>query len=316
MSCQFQPNFQNVNGIGNYYLYTQLEHNLKSFLDWGFLNIGGFVNVSRPTSNINNTSSFHKLAMRTDPAMPKNRVWETFKKQWVYESGINYNGLSPIAISGVYINNAFVPGPTGNAQYPYTLNYELGRVTFPSGLPNNASVEMNYSFRTVQTYKANDNLTNWKQLQELTFKTGDVDSNVTSNHRTQMPSIIIEPTFNATFKPYELGSKTYTVNQNVLLHIFAENYVEKNNIVDIIRLQKEKNLRLYDVNGVVSNKLYPLNPNGSKNVYGQNYDQLVGDSSDYLWRNAYINDVSVMDMESLNHNIYYSTIRLDVEIIL
>jgi hypothetical protein len=314
MSCNYSPNFQAVNSMGEYHLYTQLEHNLKTFLDWGFVNIGGFVNITRPTANINNSANFHKLSSRQDPAYPKNRVWETFKKQWVYESGVSYNTTNPIPISGVYINNAFVPGPTGNVQYPFTLNYDLGRVIFASGLPSNTSVEMDFSFRTVQTYKANDALSQWKQLQELTYKTGSVDAIVTSNHRAQMPCIIIEPTSNAIFKPYELGTKKQIVNQNILLHIFSENYVEKNNIVDIIRFQKDKELRLYDVKQVVSDKVYPLNPNGSKNIYGQNYNQLLDDSSAYLWRTSYIDDVSVMDMESLNNNIYYSTVRLDVQI--
>ena len=314
MSCEYSANFQTVNSIGEYFLYTQLEHNLKSFIDWGFVNIGGFINITRPTENINSTANFHKLSMRTDPSYPKNRVWETFKKQWVYESGISYNTVSPISISGLYINNTFIPGPTGNAQYPYTLNYDLGRVIFASGLPSNTSVEMNFAFRTVQTYKANDGLSDWKQLQELTYKNGNIDSNVTSNHRAQMPCIIIEPISSALFKPYELGTKKQIVNQNVLLHVFSENYTEKNNIVDIIRFQKDKELRLYDVNGVVTDKTYPLNPNGSKNISGQNYNQLVSDSSEYLWRNAYIDDVTVMDMESLNNNIYYSTVRLDIQI--
>jgi hypothetical protein len=46
MSCNYQPNFQNVESLGQYLLYTQLEHNIKHFLDWGFLNIGGFVNIN------------------------------------------------------------------------------------------------------------------------------------------------------------------------------------------------------------------------------------------------------------------------------
>jgi hypothetical protein len=316
MSCDFNPNFQNVESIGNYYLYTQLEHNLKSFLDWGFINIGGFVNISRPSSNINSTAAFHKLALRQDPSLQKNRVWETFKKQWVYESGINFNGSAPIAISGVYVNNTFVPGPTGNPQYPYSFNYELGRVTFPSGLPANASVEMNYCFRTIQTYKANDNLNDWKELQQLTYKRGDVDAAIPSNHRIQMPCVVIEPVAESNFKPYELGTKKYWADQDVLLHVFTENYVDKNNIIDIIRLQKDKEIRLYDINKVVANKVYPLNPNGSKNIYGQNYNQLVDDSSEYLWRIGHIDNITVMDMESLNNKVYYSTIRLGVKIIL
>lgn len=316
MSCNYQANFQNVDSLGKYLLYTQLEHNMKHFLDWGFLNIGGFVNINRPTNNINNTSSFHKLTSVVDPAYANGRVWETFKKQWVCESGISYGTTTPISISGIYIDNQFIPGPTGTIAYPYSFNYELGRVIFANPISTKADVQMNYSFKTVQVYKASDSLSDWKYLQEYTFKTGDVDKNIPTNHRIQLPTIIIEPLSRSDFKGYELGSTKYWANQSILFHIFAENYTEKNNIVDIIRVQKDKNIRLYDINKIVKDKIYQLNPNGSKNINGQNYDQLVSDNSEYLWRNGYINNTTVMDMDSLNLSIHYSTVRLDMEIIL
>lgn len=316
MSCNYQSTFQNVDNLGQYLLYTQLEHNIKHFLDWGFLNIGGFVNITRPTANINNTSSFHKLSLVNDPAYPNGRVWETFKKQWVYESGISHGASNPISISGIYINNQFIPGPTGTQSVPYSMNYDLGRITFASGINPKSDIQMNYSFKSVQVYRAGDSLSNWKYLQEFTYKTGDVDNNIPSSHRIQLPTIIVEPINRSDFKGYELGSTKYWANQSVLLHVFAENYIEKNNIVDIIRLQKDKNVRLYDISKVVKNKIYGLNRDGSKNINGQNYHQLVSDTSEYLWRNGYINNISVMDMDSLNLSLYYSTIRLDVEIVL
>jgi hypothetical protein len=60
--CQYDAGFQNVSDLNSYYLETQLEDNLKSFLDWGFLNIGGFVNVHRPTVNISNTAGITQYA--------------------------------------------------------------------------------------------------------------------------------------------------------------------------------------------------------------------------------------------------------------
>ena len=33
-------------------LINELEENMKAFLDWGFLNIGGFVNVTIPSSGL------------------------------------------------------------------------------------------------------------------------------------------------------------------------------------------------------------------------------------------------------------------------
>jgi hypothetical protein len=315
MTCNYNASFQNVDKLGTHYLSLQLEENLKSFLNWGFLNIGGFININRPTSNISNNLSFHKLLRKEDPAYKNGQVWETFKKQWIYETGVSYSGYSPIEISGVYVNDTFVPGPTGEAPYNFTMNYDLGRVTFSSGLPTSTNVQMDFSYRNIQVYKANENLSEWKTLQEFTYKRADVDKSITANHRIQPPCIIVEPINSANFKPYQLGSLTYRANQDVLLHIFTENYADRNNIVDIIRLQKEKNLKLYDINSVIKNKVYYLNKDGSLNTDRMNYDQLFSDDS-YFWRMCFISDTSIIDYESLNYNIFYSTIRLSLEIIL
>ena len=41
MSCHIPTTFQNVSHVGNTLLNSELESNLKSFLDWGMLGIGG-----------------------------------------------------------------------------------------------------------------------------------------------------------------------------------------------------------------------------------------------------------------------------------
>jgi hypothetical protein len=312
--CNPNAKFQNVNKIGDHLLSVQLEENLKSFLNWGFLNIGGFININRPTSNISNNVLFHKLSKKEDPLYKSGQIWETFKKQWVYETGVSYQSASPITISGLYINNSFVPGPTGTAQYPFKLNYDLGRVIFNSGLPANTDIQMNFSYRSIQVYKAQENLSEWKRLQEMTFKRADIDKDTSSNHRIQLPCIIIEPINVANFYPYELGSLTYNVKQDILLHVFTENYVDRNNIMDILRLQQEKVLKLYDINKVVSNQVYSLNKDGSLNSNRKNYDQLFDDDQ-YFWRISHINKIDIIDNQSFNYNLFYSTIRLGMEIV-
>ena len=50
----YDPSFYSVNSFGEKSLLTHLENNMKSFLNWGFLNIGAYVNVNIPTENIHN----------------------------------------------------------------------------------------------------------------------------------------------------------------------------------------------------------------------------------------------------------------------
>lgn len=317
-NCDYNAGFQKVEDLSSYYLETQLEDNLKSFLDWGFLNIGGFVNITRPTQNINNTVGFHVLKPQTDPVFGgdvSGKVWETVKKQWVSTSGVTYKGSSPIQISGVYINNSFVPGPTGNAQYPYSLNYNLGRVTFSNALPTGTSVQMDYSYKAIQAYKASDTTSNWKELQRYTYLSSDNNKDLTSNHRVQMPAVIVEVIPGNSYKPYELGSRVFLASQDVMFHIFTENPIEKQNIVDILKLQKDRTLLLYDLKKVVKNKVYELNSNGSINNSGLNYQSLLNNSA-YLWKYASVEDVKSIDNETVQNNLFYNTTRITIKTVL
>lgn len=317
-NCNYNAGFQNVEDLSSYYLETQLEDNLKSFLDWGFLNIGGFVNVNRPTQNINSTAGFHILKPQTDPAFggdSAGRVWETIKKQWVSTTGVVYKNSSPVQISGIYINNTFVPGPTGTVQYPYSFNYNLGRVVFNKGLPLNSSVQINYSYKAIQTYKASDTTSNWKELQRYTYLSNENNKELTSNHRIQMPAIIVEIIPGNNYKPYELGSRTFLASQDIMLHIFTENPIEKQNIVDIIKLQKDRTLVLYDLKKVVKNQVYELNANGSINHNGLNYKNII-DNSAYFWKYSSVEEVKSIDNETVQNNLFYNTTRITVKTIL
>ena len=50
MGCNATTSFAHVSQVGNTLLNSELESNLKSFLDWSFLGIGGWSNITIPTS--------------------------------------------------------------------------------------------------------------------------------------------------------------------------------------------------------------------------------------------------------------------------
>lgn len=312
--CSYRTGFQNVDKINQYLLNTQIEENYKEFLNWGFLNIGGFTNVSRPLSNINNLVQFHKLKHKQDPAYTDGQIWETFRKNWVYETGVMYDVTSPNNISGVYIDGYFAPAPTGDSTYGYSLNYDLGRVTFNTAISKTSDVQMDYSCKNVQILKSSECYREFKRLQQLSFQSADPDPSITSNHKIQPPAIIVEPIETSSFTGYELGSLKYKVSQDILLHIFTENYSERNNIIDIIRLQKEKFVRLYNINLVLQNKVYSLDRNGSININRIQYNNLCQEEA-YFWKPAYILEVSVINYDNLGSSLFYSSVRLTTEVI-
>ena len=316
MFCDLSNNFISVSGIGQSYLINQLEDNLKTYLDHGLLNLGGFINVSIPTSGINNISQ-HKLRPVQDPGYSNFRVWQSFKKDWVWETGIVYNNTSPNVISGVIVNGSGFVSPTGSGQYSYTINYPLGRVIFDNPISSGTNVELSYSYKWCQVYKSSTTPW-WKELQRSTYdgtqleKTDRGDYIISANHRIQMPCIIIEPISRTNLIPYQIGDNSFRINQDILLHIFTDNMSDRNNLVDILRLQKNRVIQLYDINK--TRNIYGLNYKGSPINSGINYNQIINDSN-YRWNSCYFNDIVSMDMESLNFNLSWCTLRITAEII-
>lgn len=307
--------FNLVTDIGSLNPVASLEDNLKSFLDWSFLNIGGFINITIPDSGISGGAS-HQLKPVLDPSLPTNRVWEAPRKDWVYETGVSYSGSSPIAISGLYLNGTFLPGPTGSGRYTYNINYPMGRVTFDNFINANSIVSLDYSYRYVQVYKANESPW-WKELQEdsynpANFKTNG-DYNITANHRVQPPAIIIELSPRVVLTPYELGTTTNITLQDVLIHVFTESPIQRDNIVNILMLQKDKSLRLYDINKVVRDGLAPLNYSGQPNPNRLNYDQLINNST-YQSKYYNIKNVVVSELNIITPSLYNAILRWSVEI--
>jgi hypothetical protein len=317
MSCNHTNVFNNVTSVGDNYLINQLEDNIKTFLDYGFLNIGGFINIDIPTSGLYG-GSLHILKPTTQPGYQPGQVWQAFKKDWVYETGISYNTYSPTIISGVHLNNTFYPAPTGSGNISYTINYPLGHIIFNKGLPSTSNVQLEYSYRWCQVYKSSS--TQWKELQELSYKpnpqlnyTQSGDYNIYAGNRIQMPAIVVEPIARSFSKPYQLGASDFAIDQDILLHIFTENKSDNNRIVDIVRLQKDKTILLYDTNKVAKSGVYSLNYNGSLNSNRICYSELL---VNYYWNKCYFKEISVLNMESSNQNLFWCTVRVTSEVII
>ena len=315
--------FNSVDKLAQNTLINELEENMKAFLDWGFLNIGGYVNVNIPTSGLYG-GTFHELKTTDTPGYKVGQVWQSAKKDWVWESGFYWNdgvfdNNTPNSISGVVVNGTHVAGPTGVANTGYYINYPLGQVVFDKPISKSSKVQLDYAYRWCQVYKSSTN-PYWKELQELTYQpspqinqTNKGEYNLSANHRVQMPCIIIEPIARSYSEPWQLGDLSYNIGQDILLHVFAENAADKNRITDIIRLQKEMNIELYDINKVVKSGVSPIDYRGSKNPNGLMYFDLV---KNYRWNKTYLKNIAILDMESVNKNLHWCTIRITSETIL
>jgi len=317
-SCGINTSFTKVTQVGETLLTSELEANLKGFLDWGFLGIGAWFDVTIPTSGTWG-GDFATLRPVDDFSYTLGQVWEAPRKDWVWETGTPYSGYNPIDISGVYVNGALKG--TGDATYPHHYNYPLGRVVFDTPISTTDSVQINYSYRNVQVYIA-DQAPWWDELQynsmrvdDATFsEIGSGNWGILANHRVQMPAVVVEAVPRRTFTPYELGSLTQIVKQDVLFHIVAESRWWRNQLIDVISYQQDKMLQLYDTDKIANSNVFPLDFRGMVVSPSSTYDALVNDTN-YQYRGARIVGMGITEMQSYNTRLHEGTVRASFEVI-
>jgi hypothetical protein len=331
MPYQYNPGLMGVNNIGQHLYMSQIENNMKSFLDWGLLEIGGFINVNKPQNNIYGNNVF-KLKPTEDPNYTTGRVWQTMRKDWIWEGNGTFDypvpspsppplvpSLSPNLITGIYINNIFYPLNT-IGPYSYKVDYINSRIIFNTAISITADVGMEYAYRWCQVYTF-DNARWWQQLQYKTDQNAkhfnqlaEGDFSIFSNNRIQLPAIIIESVARGLSRPYQLGNKSLIMKQELLLHIVAENMADRNKIIDILRIQQDRVLIMYDTNTVVKNKVYPFNIDGTLNSNRLEYINIVNDSK-YHWNSAKLLDIYASNVESFSPFLAEANVSISAEVI-
>jgi len=304
------------------YVMNELEANLKMFFDWGLLCIGGWSDVNIPTTGVFGGNQ-HVLQPVYDPSYTDGQIWQTFRKDWVWETGIEYlddsTNPEPIRITGVKVDGTYYG--SGDATYGWYVNYPLGRVVFDSAVATTSTVELDYSHRIVQIYRADD-APWWKELQYRSFRADDSqfsqfgtgDWSIGAQHRVQMPAIIIESTPRGSARGYELGNGAISVDQDVLFHVLANNRYDRNNLLDIIRNQFDKIIWLFNSQTVAESTGYPLDYRGM--LVGSNmYPDLVDSGNNYRWRECRFTDVIISEVESFALDLHQGIARTTFEII-
>lgn len=307
---------KHVTHLGSTLLTSQIESNLKTYLDWGLLEIGGFRNVTMPTSGAYG-GIFDGLRLVNDPNYTLGQVWETPRKDWVWETGITYS-YEPIDISGVYVGGNLYT--TGDATYGHHYNYPLGRVVFDSAIATTSVVKINHSYRNVQTYIA-DQAPWWEEIQYDSLRVDDdtLDLNtsgnwgVLSSHRVQLPAIVIEAVPKRKMRPYEMGTIGNYVYQDVNFHILAESRWWRNTLMDIISLEKDRTIWLYDNNSIADVTGYPLDERGMKVSSPKMYPTFV---DDFRYKKMKFHDTAINNITSTSSRLKQATVRATVEVVM
>jgi len=313
-SCDFNSCFKGVNNISQDLLLNIVEANFKMYLDWSFLKIGSWFDVNKPQQTLYATNNHYKLLRVEDPSYSDGCVWQSIRKDWVWEIGSFYNSTSPISINNVLVNGSVV-----NKTNNFFVDYPNGRIIFYTPISQNANVELDYSYRFVQTLRSSESP--WFNLiQYSSFNTANLDINqndtgewsIGSYHRIQLPCIIIESIPSSRSRPYELGNSVLWLEQDIVLYVLSENKNDRNKLLDIIRLQQDSTLQLFDTNLVAQNDSFPLDYNGDIKNNPLMYPDLI---SQYFWRKCFIKNVNLVELESKHINFHQGAARLTLEII-
>ena len=313
-----QPSYTIFKGVTNYsdvQLMTEIENNLKYWLDWSFLCIGGWTNVYQTGYTDTRIGSPGQLNWVSDASFVNGKTWQSARKDWIWEQNVNYgsNSGNPINITGIYINN------TGMSS-GYYINYPLGRVVLTNAVATGSVVKLDYSYRNVQVYKADD-CPWWKTLQFSTMadnvqftqdpRTGDWS--IGSYHRVQLPAIIIETVPRGVSRGYEMGNGSLIMEQDILFHVLTDNRITRNNLTSMLATQNDRVIWLFDTNTVSSGRLFPLDYRGEK-VNALTYPDFVSETG-FRYKKCMFTKTVVSEVDSLNPHLYESVVRSTLEVV-
>ena len=306
MECIINNKFQHVSSFNNSLILNTLEVNLKAFLQHSFLSIGSWSDVQLNQQNLV-TSPLSDLQLSEDPAYKRGQVWISAKKDWVYEN-TTYSNRSPIS-PVVYINNNVV-------QNGYIIDYNNGRIIFDNPKNPSSIIKTKYSYNNIQIHRSSDCLW-WKLIESGLIDPKDIKSNgrgdwsIGPHHKIQMPCVVVDAISRAINYPYELGSKSLKIDQDVIFNVLAENKNDRNQILDIIRLQQDNTIWLFNINKAAQENKLTLDHNGSLNPIGLDYTNLV---NEYKLAKTFFKNISLSEVMSIN-GIYEGVARVTFEII-
>jgi hypothetical protein len=316
-------NLKGFNSVFDSTLNNEIQDNLIEFLDWSLLEKGNYMNVTLNELSPD-SQDYSKLRPSSSPAFPSGKAWEGFRKNWVWQSGVSYNP-SPIVgsnntipgISGVYVNGTFYPSTTAGT-YAHKVDYYNGRIIFNNPIPTGSIVKAEYSYKYINVIYANS--LPW--LSEVQYSSLNLDSSfnilnkgkydIPAEVRVQLPAIAVEIVPRRSLRPYQLGGGQY-VETDVLFHCFAEDEYTRNKLTDIISLQNEKTIYMFDSNKISQSGAFPLDYKGFPVSGALRYPDLI--ENYYRRGQLRFKNANLQSMKVISNSFFAGIVRLTTETI-
>jgi hypothetical protein len=317
----YYPGLVGITNTQDAMLSNILLDNFITFYDWGLLDKGGFNNVSIPTSGMYGGDKT-TLRSANDPNFTNGRVWQAFRENWVWETGVSVS-TQPNRISGVYVNNTFLPytyNPTSGyyvntSATGYRVDYTDGKVIFNNPLPNTTNVQMNYSYKWVKVDRA-EGIPFFRQIQNNDFR---IDSNFLNGSgdwvqlgqtRVQLPAIFVEVVPNRTWQPFQLGGGQWA-NTDLVFYVMSNREPDCSNLLNIISYQNDRLLNLFDTNKISKSGAYSTTFKGDLVNPTFSYPYLV---NNYFWGKARVFDSTINNITQIAVDFFVGTARCSTQV--
>jgi len=342
-----------INNVGDTSLTPLIRDNLVEFFDWGIVDAGGFFNVNIPTAGFYGGDK-HKLRIVNDPNYNYGQIWEGFRSNWVWQSGLSSTDQPlvidklledstyplmkrPPGVSGVFIGTTFQP-TSGIGTYSHHINYPQGRVVFDTAIPSGSDVQAEFSYKWVNVIPATNQF-----FRELQYRSQRADEDFTligsgdwsqlGETRLQLPVIAVEPTVRRSQAPFALGTSESYVSSDVLFHVLAEDDFTRDKLVDMVSLQGDRSIFMFDSDRIGRKDDFPLDYRGMVTASGLRYPELVAPSGEggspgalrgYRVAGGVKGKVTVLRLaearitatSTLHPSLYHGVVRITTEAIL
>jgi len=288
-------NLKGFSSVFNTTITNEIADNLVEFFDWGLLNKGNFFNV-----NLNEDDSLLKVV--ENPNFVYGQVWRGNHPNWIWQSGVDFNGASPLLVTGIYVDDVFYPSNT-TGTYSHYIDYRNGCVIFNDAINSTSKVQVEHSYKWInveysesnylRTITANPNEENFPEL------------------IAKLPIIAIEPLADRKHSGYQLGGGQI-LKTTVLFHCIAENDTTGNILLDIVSFQNDKSIYFFNSTQIAQNGDFPIDYRGMPIPGALNYKELVTQYPSYLAR---FSNVSLTKSQTKNNSIFAGVVKFTVELV-
>jgi hypothetical protein len=305
-------NWTDDNKIGDLAIFG-----IKEWLKWSFLNIGAFQNID--ISQSSGILGGHPSILRSveSPNYDNGQVWEGFRGDWVWETGIEYS-TTPNVCSGVYVDNVFYETSSTSGEFAHYVNYLDGQIIFDSPIDTSSTVQTSFAPRLINVVDLDvewftELLYNSFNISRSDFLNGTGPYAQLAQSRRCMPLLGIGLQNFPVPHPWALGGGQIFA-PNLLIYLLSEDKQILDNLISILICQNDKTIYLLDLDAIKQgNYPYDLDYRGMTVANPLTYPDLV---DAYQWTKGKLINASARVIESNNDWLYKAVISFSCEMII